>query len=238
MISVCMATYNGEVYIKQQVNSILDQLDQDDELIISDDGSTDKTIQIIKEINDNRIKIYYCNSKCYTRNFENALMHAKGEYIFLSDQDDIWLSNKIDRMVSELKSNKYDFIISDAAIVDDSGNITCNSRNKMLNIRKGFLRNFIKTNYLGCCMAFNRKVLDEALPFPKNYDLCYHDAWIALLSEFKFKTYVLDEVLMYYRRHNQNVSTGGLKYEWKIIKSIKIRGYLLLNIINRKNRLG
>ena len=94
MISVCIATYNGEKYIKEQLLSILPQLGKKDEVIISDDHSTDNTLDIVKGLNDNRIKIVMNNrEKGYTSNFENALSYAIGDYIFLSDQDDIWMSN-------------------------------------------------------------------------------------------------------------------------------------------------
>ncbi|MDE5758415.1 MAG: glycosyltransferase, partial [Allobaculum sp.] len=92
MISVCIATYNGERYIETQIRSILDQLNEDDEIIISDDSSTDRTLDIIRSLNDSRIKLFAGN-KFHSRtfNFENALKQATGDFIFLSDQDDIWL---------------------------------------------------------------------------------------------------------------------------------------------------
>lgn len=113
MISVCIATYNGERFIREQIGSIINQLGNEDEIIISDNGSTDSTIDIIKEIDDKRIKLIKGpEKKSPTSNFENALMHAKGEYIFLSDQDDVWKDNKISICMQYLKH--YDCVISDA----------------------------------------------------------------------------------------------------------------------------
>ena len=95
MISVCMATYNGAQFIKEQIDSILCQLSTEDELIISDDGSTDETLSIINSYKDNRIKVFQhkaAEGSAFikaTRNFENAMSHAVGDYIFLSDQDDM-----------------------------------------------------------------------------------------------------------------------------------------------------
>ena len=120
MISVCIATYNGEKYIKEQLLSILPQLGKKDEVIISDDHSTDNTLDIVKGLNDNRIKIVMNNrEKGYTSNFENALSYAIGDYIFLSDQDDIWMSNKVDYCIAELK--EYDLVVSDAILINSKG---------------------------------------------------------------------------------------------------------------------
>ena len=234
MISVCMATYNGEKYIKEQIDSILVQLEPDDELIISDDGSTDQTIDIIKNINDSRIKLFYFNSHCYTKNFENALEHASGDYIFLSDQDDTWLPNKVEVCMKYL--TKYDLIICDTSVIDEYGNNIINSRNKYYHVKSGFLRNFIKTHYLGCCFAFTRNVLESLLPFPKNSNLALHDAWITFYCEFYYDTYVCNDILMAYRRHSSNVSDGGQKgIHNSIVKSLKIRLYLLIQLLIRKN---
>jgi len=89
MISVCIATYNGEKYIKEQLDSIINQLDKNDEIIISDDGSSDNTIKIIESYKDGRIVLYKNSFKNVVLNFEFAIDKSKGDYIFLSDQDDI-----------------------------------------------------------------------------------------------------------------------------------------------------
>lgn len=115
-ISVCMATYNGQKYIKKQIDSILLQLNEDDELIISDDGSTDNTLNIIKHYADNRIlllhhepiswhKKYYQTNARISANFENAISHATGDIILLSDQDDIWQPNKITATIDFMYDN-------------------------------------------------------------------------------------------------------------------------------------
>ena len=91
MVSVCMATYNGEKYIKEQIDSILSEIKENDEIVISDDNSTDCTVEIIKSYNDDRIKLYHSNARNFKKNFENARNKAKGDIIFLSDQDDVWI---------------------------------------------------------------------------------------------------------------------------------------------------
>ena len=105
MISVCMATYNGEKYIREQIDSILAQLGDKDELIVSDDGSADATLSIVRSFSDPRIKIISNTGKHGTNgNFENALKHAQGDYIFLSDQDDVWLPGKVNICLQALQT--------------------------------------------------------------------------------------------------------------------------------------
>ena len=98
MISVCMATYNGERYIKEQVSSIMQQLGENDELIVSDDGSSDSTLQVLDSFHDSRIKVFSGPRTGLTYNFENAIKNANGDYLFLSDQDDVWECNKVERL--------------------------------------------------------------------------------------------------------------------------------------------
>ena len=113
-----MATHNGEKFIKEQLDSILCQLSPEDEVVISDDGSTDSTLEIIEGYNDSRIKIYRMThtrkgmkSHYYvTMNFENALRQAKGDYIFLCDQDDVWYPHKVERCFEVLK--EYDMVLT------------------------------------------------------------------------------------------------------------------------------
>lgn len=210
MISVCIATFNGEKYIISQIHSILSQLESTDELIISDDHSSDDTVHLIRQINDSRIRIYFNDeaSRGYTRNFENALKHAKGEYIFLSDQDDIWFDDKVELTLKAL--NQSDFTVSDAMVVDENLKVLIPSHFDQVSVKRGFVTNFLKTRYIGACMAFRRKVLDAALPFPKNNQFCAHDYWIAIVAECYFNVSLIRQPLIYYRRHQTNASSGGL----------------------------
>lgn len=232
MISVCMATYNGEQYIKEQIDSILNQLDADDELIISDDGSTDKTIEIINSYHDRRIKLFLYNSNCYSKNFENAIKKANGDYIFLSDQDDVWLPGKVNKCLKMLQD--YDFVVTDAKVVDKDKNIILNSYFKYCKVKKGFLYNVLFTRYVGACMAFRKEVLKSILPIPKNNKYIAHDYWIACVCEKKYRVCLLDIPLLLYRRHSNNASSGifgqsKLKLYEKIYKRLYIL-FLLKNI--------
>lgn len=231
-ISVCMATYNGETYIKPQLLSILSQLKSYDEIIISDDHSNDNTLSVIMGINDNRIKVVENKrDKGYVSNFENALSYAKGDIVFLSDQDDIWHIDKVSICLHYLQNN--DFVVSDAIIIDKNGELLAESFYRLRSSNKSYLGNMLKFSCLGCCMAFKRSVLLKALPFPSNHKMCTHDNWIFLVSATFFKYKILDEKLIYYRRHDKNVSLGGLKTTTTWLFKIKYRIYLLIHLLRR-----
>jgi len=234
-ISVCMATYNGEKYIKEQLESILYQLSEKDEVIISDDHSTDDTLHVISLLKDNRIKVFTNEKeKGYTRNFENALEKSSGEIIFLADQDDIWTPNKIDVSLKYLGDN--DFVVSNCKIVDTNLNILNKSHFELRRVKQGFLHNLLLTRYIGACMAFRREVLLKSLPFPENTSLAAHDYWICLVAELYFKVILIEEPLVLYRRHDANASTGGDKSKNTLLHKIKVRIYTLYNLLRIANK--
>ena len=214
MISVCMATYNGEKYIHGQIASILKQFASDDELIISDDGSTDGTLGVIEGICDSRVSII-CNagSPGILCNIESALRLAKGDYVFLADQDDVWLPGRIAEMTLAL--HEFDVVVSDAIVTDQHLTVAHPSLFQLLGSGSGIIKNLIKNTYVGCCMAFRRSVLEAALPFPQ--DTPMHDWWIGMIGELNFSTCFLRRPLLYYRRHDANLSctASGSKYAMK-----------------------
>lgn len=236
MVSVCIASYNGEKYIKEQLYSILNQLSSDDEVIISDDGSSDDTLNVISAIGDKRIKIiYHKKENCKfsfsytTRNFEHALSSAKGDVIFIADQDDIWKDNKVE--ICKKLLTKYDLILHDCEIIDKQGAIISPSYFDLNNSKIGIFNNIIKNSYLGCCMAFKKSVLEKAMPFPKQE--VPHDIWIGLIAEAKGNVFLETKTLLKYRRHGQNVSFSGEKSTNSIFFKIKYRFIILFEIIKR-----
>lgn len=231
MISVCMATYNGGKYVKQQIISILEQLGETDELIISDDSSTDLTVSIIEKIIDKRIKLFTNNNfSSPTLNFENALKYSSGEYIFLSDQDDVWLENKVKIMMEYLK--EYDLVVSDSYITDEELHIMSNSAFKIFKSKNGILKNIYKNTYYGCCMAFTRKTLEKSIPFPRSREIG-HDLWLGLIGEIIGKVIFIDEKLIYFRRHSQTVTMGGRgKSKRSILKKLYGRILILAYLMN------
>lgn len=219
-----MATYNGQEFIGQQLQSILQQLSDNDEIIISDDSSTDDTVGIALSFDDERIKIIP-NQRFRSPifNVENALKHASGDLIFLSDQDDIWLPGKVLSMSQQLED--YDIVVSDCKVVDRNLTVLDESFFVLNNSNKGILRNLVRNSYLGCCMAFKNNVLQLALPFPS--DIPMHDIWIGFIGELFYKTYFLNQPLIYYRRHGKNQSPTGEHSSYSFIQKINFRTSLL-----------
>ncbi|MDP1725758.1 MAG: glycosyltransferase family 2 protein [Bacteroidota bacterium] len=220
-ISVCIATYNGEKYIAEQLRTILNQLNSEDEIIISDDSSTDNTIGIINSFNDKRIIIYpnqKFNSPIF--NFEHAISKAKNHYIFLSDQDDLWVEGRVESMKQML--SEYDVVVCDHSIIDENGNIILKSYFEIIHAGPGVIKNLLKSTYFGCCMAFNRRILEIALPFPKHIPM--HDIWIALVADLFYRTKFIDFPYTLYRKHSGNTSTASeLKSNFSFMKKLTFR---------------
>lgn len=217
-ISVAIATYNGEKYIEEQLKSILSQLNIDDEIIISDDGSTDNTINIINSMNDKRIKLIQGPKKGVKQNFANAISNCSGKYIFLSDQDDIWVNNKVDKVLNIFENNKYDCITHNCYVVNgDNSEIIIDSFFQHRKSKKGIVSNMWKNKYLGCCMVFRSDMKKNILPIPNNIEM--HDQWIGIICEKYGNSFFYDERLIRYRRHNDNVSSMKHYPLWKMIRN-------------------
>ena len=230
MISVCVATYNGEKFIREQIDSILCQLSSDDEIIVSDDGSTDGTIVIINCIGDKRIRIIEGPRKhSPTFNFENALKEAKGDYIFLADQDDVWKTNKVEMCMKWLQ--KYDCVVSDAQVTDSNLNPLYPSLYAIMQVRQGHIYNTVwKNGYTGCCMAFRRNILEASLPFPK--DIPMHDIWIGNVAAYKYNVKFIPDKLILFRRHKETISCNGKGSKYSIWQQMKFRWSIIKNIAN------
>jgi glycosyltransferase involved in cell wall biosynthesis len=231
MVSVCLAAFNGEKYIEEQVESILMQLGSDDELIISDDGSLDNTMEIVSLFCDKRMVVLHNQGKHgFVGNFENALNHAKGDIIFLADQDDLWKSNKVKVIKEQLR--QYDLVVHDAEMIDGEGCLLGNTYYSTMHHKIDFLSNLWKTRWLGCCMAFRREVLEMCLPFPRN--IVAHDYWIGMLGMLKFRYCFIDDILICYRRHGNNTSPSGEKSTNTIYyKIVTKRMNMLVALANR-----
>jgi len=220
-ISVCMATHNGERFIEAQLASILAQLASDDEVIVSDDGSTDRTVEIVRGFADPRIRLLTGNSfSSPVLNFENALTSASGDIIVLSDQDDIWLPNKV-AVIRELFSRKPQpvyLVVLDGEVIDASGNLLFPSLlGRLRRAGPGLLKNIVDNSYIGCSMAFSRPLLEIALPFPPRIPM--HDMWLGLLAELFGSTSFVPSKTMQYRKHEASMTDFPIRFmPWTQLK--------------------
>ncbi len=228
MISVCIATRNGSRYLADQLQSILPQLREDDEVVISDDASSDNTLSVIRSFDDARIRVLTRqHSVGIVANFERCLTESKGDIIFLADQDDVWTPGKVKLLNRALLDN--DLVISDCELVDQSLQPIAMASKKRFSIRKGILRNLIRNSYMGCCMAFRRSVLEKALPFPK--DIPMHDVWLGLVAEMYFDVSFVPEKLVLHRRHQHNASSTGMNSQLTLRRQFINRYNIIKNLI-------
>lgn len=207
MISVAIASYNGELYIKEQIQSILYQTLPVSEIIIVDDCSSDSTTKVIRNMLklDDRIKLVVNNkNQGHIKSFERALSLCSGSYIFLSDQDDIWLPGKVKTCIDYLDKYNLSAVYHDAQFVNSS--LTQFLGSKFYHMKR---INIPQSRFcMGSCLAFRRHILDLALPFPPY--ISGHDNWIdfCIKSLYRDKYAYIDNQLILYRRHLFNQSVG------------------------------
>lgn len=228
-VSVCMATFNGENFIATQLESILAQLDQNDEVIISDNCSTDRTISIINSFEDSRILLISFEKKSIVANFENALKYSTGDYIILADQDDIWKKGRVDVVRKGLEN--HSLVIVNCSIVDE--NLIPFNQNTSVFIchRKGVVSNLISNSFIGCCMAFDKSMLSVVLPFPLKIPI--HDWWIGLIISAVSRVHYEETSRVLYRRHSHNASSTGEISNRSSLNKIWIRLYIIYHLLKR-----
>ena len=219
-ISVAMASYNGEKYIEEQIESICQQLSQEDELVISDDGSTDNTRNIVTRMQKKYsiVKLIPGPQMGIAANFSNAIANCTGNIIFLSDQDDIWVENKVKRVKAVFHNQKNIVLVLHRAVIYNG---PTKSGILFSNYRAGILNNILKSSYWGCCMAFRREFINKYLPLDPN--CIAHDQLIGLLAEKNKGTHFIDDILILHRVHGDN-KTKKLNMLKKIAFRIKIAG--------------
>ena len=206
-VSVCMATYNGSRFIKQQISSILEQTARVDEIIIVDDASSDNTVDILKSLCDARFMLLQNQINIgVVRSFERSIMHATGDLIFLCDQDDIWRPDKVE-LFKQLFASHPDItiVISDANVIDEHGKKVRESWFGFPRFIPGLLANLRRNRYTGCLLALRKSVLAYCLPIPPRVPM--HDMWIGILCQLYGKVGYLPEPLVSYRRHRDNVTS-------------------------------
>ncbi len=208
-VSVAMVTYNGGVYLRQQMDSILEQLGENDELVISDDGSRDETISILREYQkkNSKVRVIKGLRQGVKRNVEHAIKNTRGSYIFLADQDDIWLPGKVEQVLQAFERQRAAVVIHDARVFanGNTSDILMESFFAFRSAKPGIWKNIVKNSYIGCCMAFRRELLEVILPIPEQIEM--HDQWIGVLGDYYAgKSCFLPKPLLLYRRHEKNQS--------------------------------
>ena len=221
-IEILMATYNGEKYIGEQINSIINQTYTNWNLLIRDDGSKDKTLNIIKKYEkmDNRIILIRDNKDNlgFVKNFEELLKKSRTEFVMFSDQDDYWLENKIEKYVEVIE--KLDKKKLEKPLLIHSNSYICDKNLKILeekfidsNIAGEKKSKSIFFYYIvqGATVLINRNLIKKVIPFSNNVKL--HDRYFHLISEFLGNRIFINESLMKYRQHGNNeigVSKGSI----------------------------
>ncbi|WP_432472048.1 glycosyltransferase family 2 protein [Amphritea sp. HPY] len=204
-ISIAMATYNGAKFLEEQLNSFLDQTRLPDELIITDDCSSDETEEIIVSFTQTApFKVIFSrNNKNlgYCANFNAALMKTTGDLVFLSDQDDVWFPEKIEHMIAVVEKHPEALVVmNDAALTDEGLNEVGVTKLGQIKSMGLSVDSFI----MGCCCAARRELLDLCLPISEDYNS--HDRWIVKFADGLNAKIVDRRVLQYYRRHENNES--------------------------------
>lgn len=228
-VAILLATYNGEEFLKEQLDSILTQTYQNLKVYISDDSSSDATMEIVSHYQKRYpTKIFYTVNETnigYVKNFEKLLEQCLESYILFSDQDDIWLEDKVEiqmREILKLEALNNDcacLVHSDLLMIDKFGNIVKNSyfkyRSYNLKNQKDLGHLLGPSGTMGNTILINKKLRDLVLPFPDKLDV--HDYWIGVNCELFGVRKTLKKALVKYRIHANNSSNSQDKLSSKKI---------------------
>lgn len=247
LVAILVATYNGETYLKEQLDSLLRQSYQNIKIYISDDNSCDATLEIVKLYQTRYTdKIFYSrntNNLGFIKNFENLLLECREDYIALSDQDDIWHPDKLLKQmqamqkIEELYKNRPLLVHSDLEIIDESSSKISSSYFKLrgykLKEQKDLGHIVGPSGIMGNTILMNQELKKCVLPFPKELDV--HDYWIGLKCELFGKRKTLFEPLVSYRIHQTNASNSQKKvYKEKSFLNIFNRDKMLPNLETKR----
>ncbi|MCL2301456.1 MAG: glycosyltransferase [Firmicutes bacterium] len=211
-----MAAFCGEIFIAEQIASILPQLSDGDELLVSDDSPEGHTAtrDIVRSFQDARIRYMRGPRRGVIKNVEFLLGQARGGILVLSDQDDVWLPGKLARTREALEKPKPAVFAHSAAITDEA----LREIGEIQIPKPGLLRNLVKNSYTGCCMALTRELLPHILPFPETIPM--HDQWIGLRAQRFGHVIAIGEPLILHRRHGDTQTGRGStlrqKIQWRI----------------------
>ncbi len=206
-VSVILASYNGEKYIGEQLGSIVPFLEEGDELIVSDDGSSDGTLDIVRTFQKKYplIRITEGAHGGSSANFASAVPKCQGSVVLFCDQDDVWMPDKLNRIKQAFREDpKAELVMHNAGFCDSEGNLLEGDIFSRRHPRHGFVRNLMYSAYYGCCMAAKRSFLMGCLPLPDQR--VPYDQYFSLIAEHDKAARFLDEKLILHRYHGQNQS--------------------------------
>jgi glycosyltransferase involved in cell wall biosynthesis len=226
--SVCMATYRGSKFVEEQLGSILRELGPDDEVVVVDDASPDETAAVVGRVKDARVRLLVApHNRGYVRTFEEAIRLSRGQFIFLSDQDDVWTKGRLTMMLAALETSKV--VASNFEILgggprpwipklrsSDSGRNLANLWGILIGYRA----------YYGCAMGFRRDALDLVVPIPA-FVRESHDLWLAICGNMAGSVAHLDESTVLRRLHGENQTPSG----WRSLRKIAAARIMLLRLM-------
>lgn len=225
-----MAAYNGSEFIEEQIQSILTELGPHDELLIVDDESADDTVALVEAIGDPRITLHRNKQNLgYVRTFEKAITLSRGKYIFLSDQDDIWIPGRLEKMLRVLDKNSV--VVTNCKHFGGRSGRFHDIRLRSTDSGK-HLRNLLGIVigyrlHWGCAMAFAADLKDLALPFPPHMSES-HDQWLAMCGNFSRSIAYLEDDTILHRLHDENLTPNKMR---GISKILRARAMFLANLV-------
>jgi glycosyltransferase involved in cell wall biosynthesis len=230
--SVVMAVCNGREFLAAQLDSVISQLQPEDELIIVDDASTDGSAHLCRSAASQNIRLFTNPQNLgVIASFQRGLSLARHEVVFLCDQDDLWLPGKRAAFMSEFaRDSGISVVISDVEVIDRHGNLLAPS---FMATRGGFngtvMGTLWRNRYLGCAMAVRRSLLRVALPFPKGVPM--HDMWLGVVGRVMGRVVYLRTPQLRYRRHGNNATPMRSRAPWH--RLLRWRVGLLLMLVRR-----
>lgn len=239
-VSVCMATFNGQRFVGEQLRSILSELGPEDEVVIVDDASTDNTLKIVRSFADIRVRVISQTvNRGYVRTFEHAMELATGDAIFLADQDDVWVPGRREALLRGLSSHAA--VASNLVILGTGAPLPSPVTGKPWRLpppeSSRPLRNSLRVlagvqPYYGCAMAIRRDLVDVVLPFPQ-YLVESHDLWIALVANAAGEMLHVQEVTIERRLHDSNASPSRPRGIVAVLRARWMLGNALLDARRR-----
>lgn len=238
MISVCMAVFNGETYLEQQILSLILQKNKIDEVVIVDDASTDGSFEVINNLNLPNKKLFINDINLgHVKTFEKTLSYAIGDIIFLSDQDDVWMEDKIATIKKIFDLNPTVNLVHHELLYVDSELHKLDRPLRLINFglqnRFGFLlRQFYKPELFGCGIAIRKSLIEKLLPFPRN--LYAHDHWLSIIAALHSDVYMSPLQLVKYRQHSNNLTPKKRNTFSKILKLRILFAQMIVIALYRK----